>query len=81
MLYIKSVTIQKGRKAELYIDKWRTQYRVAFYQGDDHLDDENFTDEAKACEAINDWTIKGLKGPYREILRSWQAFGGEPVSR
>ena len=81
MLYIKSVTIQRGRKAELYIDKWRTQYRVAFYQGDDHLDDENFTDEAKACEAINDWTIKGLKGPYREILRSWQAFGGEPVSR
>ena len=81
MLYIKSVTIQRGRKAELYIDKWRTQYRVAFYQGEDHLDDENFTDEAKACEAINDWTIKGLKGPYREILRSWQAFGGEPVSR
>jgi len=81
MLYIKSVTIQRGRKAELYTDKWRTQYRVAFYQGEDHLDDENFTDEAKACEAINDWTIKGLKGPYREILRSWQAFGGEPVSR
>jgi hypothetical protein len=54
---------------------------VAFYQGEDHLDDENFTDEADACEAINDWTIKGLKGLDREISRSWQAFGGEPVSR
>lgn len=81
MLYIKSVTTQRGRRAELYTDKLRTQYRVAFYQGEDHLDDENFIDEVKACEAVNDWTIKGLKGLDREISRSWQALGGEPVSR
>jgi len=81
MLYIKSATTQRGRRAELYTDKLRTQYRVAFYQGENHLQDEDFTNEGEACEAINAWTIKGLVGVNRRIHNAWSAFGGEPVSR
>jgi hypothetical protein len=71
-------TTNRGRKAALYSDRLRSQFRVQFYLNGEHLGDYTTGSEADACDAINAFMVSRID---QALANCWAWAGGEPTSR